>query len=198
MRIPHVQVEWDHWRVTSLLPDHVLRVSPEPEHPRGRKARHMADYWRRARAEGAQGVLWQDPDIVLDPDIMAAMRRQVELAPEAIHVSVHKLWPASTMRDDWVWAHGLMKGETPVMSQRLESYAAWFALGFTYTPARLLDLALPHMPAWVFGQVDSGLGAVARQHAIPAHAAGRVRPVHLHFYPRPDDASWRPGYVDPR
>lgn len=99
------------------------------------------------------------------------------------------------MRESWVYAHGLWKDNMPVMGQQLAPRADWFALGLTYTPGRLLDLASPHMPAWQFGQVDSGLAAVARQHHIPAFPVPRARPKHLHFYPREDDASWRPGHV---
>lgn len=124
---------------------------------------------------------------------MEAMRHAVEQAPDFIHCSVHKLWPASTMRDGWVFAHGLWKDNAPVMEQKVAPRADWFALGFTYTPGRLLQLAYPHMFQWVFGQVDSGLAATARQHFIPAFPVLRCRPKHLHFYPREDDASWRPG-----
>lgn len=197
MFIPHAQVEWNHWRIESVRPDAIIRVIPEPGQPRGRKAVQMADYWRRIRAGNAVGVLWQDPDVVADPDDIKAMREAVEANPNQVWVSCHKLWPASTMRDQWVWAHGIMRDGKPEMSQRLQHLAEWFALGLTYTPARLLDLALPHMPAWVFGQVDSGLSAVARQHGIPGSAVAAARPKHLHFYPREDDASWRPAVVEP-
>lgn len=130
---------------------------------------------------------------MIDPDDLNAMLKAVSSTPEYGWVSLHKLWPASTMRDDWVWAHGRMDDITPVLSQRIEDVAQWWALGFTYTPAALLNAALPHMPAWVFGQVDNGLSAVARQHHIPVHVMRSCRPKHLHFYSREDDASWRPG-----
>jgi len=155
----------------------------------------MAAYWRQARQDGYDGVIWQDPDIVADPDDLEAMREQARDYPDWAHVAAHKLWPASTMRDSWVWGHGIMDGNRPVLSQRMQPRAEWFALGLTYTPGRLLDLALPHMPAWVFGQVDSGLAAVARQHNITGRVVPHARPKHLHFYPREDDASWRKGSV---
>lgn len=136
-----------------------------------------------------------DPDIVADPDDLAEMHKAIERAPEYVHCSVHKLWPASTMRKEWVWAHGMWVGTAPVVSQQMAPYAQWFALGMTYTPAALLDLAAPHMFQWVFGQVDSGLSATARQHNIPAFPVPKCRPKHLHYYPREDDASWRPGQV---
>jgi hypothetical protein len=157
----------------------------------------MAEHWRRIRGQGYAGVIWQDPDIVADPDDLAAMLRHIEVWPGMVHVAVHKLWPASTMRDDWVYGHGVMDGDRPVLSQKLQGRAEWFALGFTYTPAQLLDLAIPHMPAWQFGQVDSGLAAVARQHRIPGRAVTAARPKHLHYYPREDDASWRAGKIEP-
>lgn len=195
MRVPHVQVEWNHWRIPSIQPDHILRVTPESGAPRGRKATLMAEYWRKADSEGAPGVLWQDPDIVTDPDDIAAMQAAIASRPGVVHVALHKLWPASTMRPDWVWGHGRWQNGAPVMSQMLWHTADWFALGLTYTPAVLLDLAAPHMFQWQFGQVDSGLAAVARQHHIGAFPVGKAHPKHLHFYPREDDASWRPGIV---
>lgn len=197
MYIPHVQIEWNHWRIASVAPDIRLPIAPEPDAPRGRKATYMARVWANAKPAGALGIVWQDPDIVIDPDDYEEMMRAAKRAPDFIHVSVHKLWPASTMRESWVWAHGLVKDNVPVLSQQIAPRADWFALGFTYTPGRLLDLAAPHMPAWVFGQVDTGLGAVARQNHIPAFPVPRCRPKHLHFYPREDDASWRAGRVEP-
>jgi hypothetical protein len=196
--IPHAQIEWNHWRVPSLRPGIIIPIVPEPGYPRGRKATYMARFWANTREADAVGVLWQDPDIVADPDDLEEMTKAIERAPEYVHCSVHKLWPASTMRPDWVWAHGAWRNNAPVMGQRMDTVADWFALGFTYTPARLLDIAMPHMFQWVFGQVDNGLAATARQHNIPAFPVPKCRPKHLHFYPREDDASWRPGMVNDR
>lgn len=198
MRIPLAQIEWNHWRSASVRPDHVVRVTPEPDAPRGRKARLMGELWRQVRTSDAPGILWLDPDVIADLDDLAEMHKAIERAPQFVHCSSHKLWPASTMRPDWVWAHGMWVGTAPVMSQNYAPYAQWFALGMTYTPARLLDLALPHMFQWVFGQVDSGLSATARQHNIPSYPVPKCRPKHLHFYPREDDQSWRPGMVKDR
>lgn len=195
MHVPLAQIEWNHWRIASVTPTEIIRVAPTPDQPRGRKAALMAEYWRKIRGADAPGVIWMDPDIVADPDDLEAMREQIRDYPEWVHVAAHKLWPASTMRDSWVWGWGVMDGNQHVLSQRMQPHAEWFALGLTYTPARLLDLALPHMPAWVFGQVDSGLGAVARQHRIPGRVVPHARPKHLHFYSREDDASWRLGEV---
>lgn len=124
------------------------------------------------------------------------MLAAIGMRPDHIHASTHKLWPASTMRDEWVYGHGRWVNNTPVLGQKWEPVAEWFALGYTWTPRELLDLAAPHMFAWVFGQVDSGLGAVARQHGIPSTAVRQCTPKHLHFYPREDDASWRAGAVE--
>lgn len=195
MLIPHVQIQWKHERAESVRPDDILRVAPEDDAPRGRKAALMAAYWWMAKQKGAAGVIWQDPDIVCDPDDLAAMRTAIEYRPTSVAVASHKLWPASTMRDSWVWAHGLHVGGYPVLGQVWQKRAEWFALGLTYTPGRLLDLAYPHMPAWVFGQVDNGLSNIARVHGIPGFAVKDARPKHLHFYPREDDASWRPGHI---
>ena len=195
MLYPHAQIEWNHWRAESIRPDTIIRVTPEPDQPRGRKGVLMAEYWQVARAQGAAGVIWQDPDIVIDPGDRQAMLAAIGMRPADVHCSTHKLWPASTMRDDWVWGHGITDGIYHQLGQTWHARPDWWALGYTYTPGRLLDLAAPHMPAWVFGQVDSGLSAVAVQHGIPAWAIRQCQPKHLHFYPREDDASWRPGMI---
>lgn len=130
-----------------------------------------------------------------DPGDLDAMRAAILYRPTSVHVASHKLWPASTMRQSWVWGHGIMAGPEIIMGQMWQKRAEWFSLGLTYTPGRLLDLAAPHMPAWVFGQVDSGLSNIARDRGIPGFAVKEARPKHLHFYAREDDASWRPGGV---
>lgn len=112
--------------------------------------------------------------------------------PEYVQVAPHKLWPASTGRNDWVWGHGPWQEPIPVMTQELHRHPGWFAMGLTWTPARLLDAAAPDMPAWEYGQTDMGLSRIARQLAIPVMVVAPARPKHMHFYPRKGDLGWPP------
>lgn len=193
MLTPHVQIEWNGWRIESVRPDVVARVYPEDGAPKGRKAAQMAVLWRSLRQAGAVGVLWQDPDVVGDPDDFAAMHAHIGQEPSAVHVAAHKLWPASTGRERWSWGFGTWDDPHPVMGQIIPGTLGWFAMGLTWTPSVLLDLALPHMPFWEYGQVDMGLSRLAREHRIPIRIVPGAQPRHLHFDPREGDAGWRPG-----
>lgn len=115
----------------------------------------------------------------------------IERSPRAVWVAKHKLWPASTAREDWVWGFGPWRDGCPVMQQQPEWHPKWFAMGLTYTPGRLMDLAAPHMFAWVYGECDMRLSQLARDNSIPIMVAARSQPKHLHFYPREGDWGWR-------
>lgn len=151
----------------------------------------MAAAWEEWRDRGATGVIWMDPDIVADPDDLAAMLTRVRYHADAVWISLHKLWPASTGRDTWVWGHGRWNGTMPAMSQDHTVMPGWFALGMTYTPALLLDKVVADLPCWVFGQIDMGLSKVAREIPVPMRVAERCRPKHLHYLPREGDPQWR-------
>ena len=113
------------------------------------------------------------------------MHAHIETDPEAVWVAPHKLWPASTGRGDWVWGHGPWDDTVPVMSQELYAPVEWFALGFTFTPRGLLEVAWPDLGAWEYGMIDMGLSRYARQNAIPMRLAILASPKHVHFYPEP-------------
>lgn len=181
MLAPLIQVSWKGRRVHGVKPDYVLSVNPEPGAPKGRKARHMAAVWRDLRGSGIPGIVWLDPDMAADPGDLDIMRGEAEWSPDEVIVAAHKLWPASTGRDAWVWGHGPWGGNVPVMSQQCVTAVGWFALGMTYTPRKLLDLALRDMDAWHYGQVDMGLSKIAREADIPMRAEYRGMPKHLHL-----------------
>lgn len=151
----------------------------------------MAEAWEHWAAQGAPGVIWIDPDIVADPDDLAAMTARISYWPGAVWCSLHKLWPASTGRDDWVWAHGRWAEPVPEMTQQAMVMPGWFALGMTYTPAILLDKVAADLPCWVFGTIDMGLSAAARATGIPIRVAHECQPKHLHYLPRRGDPAWR-------
>lgn len=191
MRVPLVQVSWDGYRIQSYRPDFILCVRPEPGHPRGRKGALMADSWSALKSEGAAGIIWMDPDIVADPDDMAGMAEAITANPLAVWVARHKLWPASTGRDAWVWGYGPWEGDRPGMTQDPTVTPQWFALGLTYTPARLLDTVWADLECWEFGTIDMGLSRAAREMGIPIYVTPSCRPKHVHWTPRPDDVTYR-------
>lgn len=127
---------------------------------------------------------------MLDPWDAKRMADSIDSMPDSVLVAPHKLWPASTGRLEWVWGHGLWQEPHPVMSQVLHYQAEWFAMGFTYTPRKLLDLALPHMSAWHYGQVDMGLSRLAREHGIDARRLTFCEVKHVHYQPGDDYLAW--------
>lgn len=143
----------------------------------------MAASWVTWRARGASGIITLDPDVVADPDDIETMRGFIDYDNSCVWASMHKLWPASTHRDTWVWAFGKVNGDRPVMSQSTEGPYGWFALGMTYLPAALLDIAVRDMPLWEFGMIDMGLSRTAREHGFTINVAGNCHPKHVHFTP---------------
>lgn len=183
MHIPLIQVEWAGHRIQSLRPDRVLGVRPAVGRPKGYKGEAMADAWAACRPAGAAGILWMDPDIVADLGDLETMHECIAQIPEAVWVAPHKLWPASTGRQEWVWGHGPWAGTAPGMTQDLERRPGWFAMGFTFTPAELLDLAWADLRVWEYGMIDMGLSRYAREAGIPIKVAYGACPRHVHFYP---------------
>lgn len=151
----------------------------------------MAEAWETWRDKGAPGIIWLDPDIVPDLHDLAALQVAQASEPGAVWCSLHKLWPASTRRPTWVWAHGPWEGDRPGMSTSADGEPGWFAMGMTYTPAALLEDAKHELPLWRFGQIDMSLSATARELGIPIRVARLCQPKHLHYRPRKEDSSWR-------
>lgn len=152
----------------------------------------MAAAWLRWRDKGAPGILWMDPDVVADPSDLEAMHQVITYRPDTVWVAAHKLWPASTNLQDWVWGFGGWDDGRMTTTRNMRVMPGWFALGFTYTPAALLQPITSDLAVWVFGQVDMGLSAAARALQVPIRVANQARPRHVHFIKRPGDAGYRP------
>lgn len=182
--IPVWQASWNGRRTESLPVDAVAAIRPVNGWPRGRKGWWMASLWNAWRRPGVPGVVWLDPDVAADPDDLGALRRHALAHPDEVGVALHKLWPASTRRDTWVWGHGVMDGHMPVMSQDPWARPEWFAMGMIYLPGILLDKALPYLPEWQFGHVDMSLARTARENGIGARVVYNCLPKHLHYVTR--------------
>ena len=133
-----------------------------------------------------------DPDIVADPHDHAAMSECIRYNPYACWVARHKLWPASTGRDDWAWGFGPVDGDMPLFGQDPHTPLGWFALGMTYVPAQVLDYVVNDLACWMFGEIDMGLSRAARQLAVPIYPVAGCRPKHVHFTRRAGDVGYRP------
>lgn len=181
MRIPIAQIEWSGNRVQGITPDHIIRAIPEPDWPTGRAAAGRAEVWRQLAAEGAAGVLWLDPDIAADPDDLDRLSASIGTAPADVHTATVKLWPASTGRATWMFGHRVSEVVSDIEGQAWHQRPLFWTTSMVWTPARLLDLALPEMPDRPWHGFDVWLNRLASSHDIPAWAAFGCRPKHLHF-----------------
>lgn len=176
-----MQTEWQGYRINSLTPAHILRVIPEPGFPDGRRSQLTADLWASHGAGHWAGMLWLDCDVAADPDDLAAMAEAVKADPEQVYTGMIKLWPRSTGAAAWFWSHRAGPPSAPICTQAEVEDATNFALGFLWTPARLMNLALPWLRSWRYREIDCGLSELAWRHDIRARAVLDCRPKHLHY-----------------
>lgn len=181
MKIHVTQFQWSGYRINSLPPDHVFDIWPEPGWPQGRKGQLVADYWTKARSSGLEGLLFIDPDIVADPDHLAQVQEAVDQDNQAVYTGWYKLWPASTRRPDWIWSNRPGQVGYPLATQDATQPIAYFSTGFVWVPARLMELATPHLPQIDFAHFDPYLSEVALLHRIPIVGLPRVVLTHVHF-----------------
>ena len=155
-----------------------LHIGPEPGYPFGRKGLALDGAWRQLRNRQCAGMLILDGDVVIDPADYAAMLEAVHGEPSAVHVAPVRLWPASTMRESWVWGHWCGAGP----SQELCLAPSRWSFGFTYLPRRLLYAAhRAGLQKWAFPGVDLRMSQTARNTGIPARVVQECQPKHLHY-----------------
>lgn len=189
--LPITQSEWCGYRVIGPRADYVIHVIPEPGYEHGLEAAGIAAVWDHADRHGALGLLLVGCDVAADPDDIAAMRSAVLERPADLHTGLVKLWPESTGREEWIWSH---RGGTvgfPAATQDLAVPVAYVSLGFLWAPARLLELAAPHLAARQWGETDVYLSETALNHGIAAHVVPDCRPKHLHYQKEHDGGQIR-------
>lgn len=156
---------------------HTLDLRPDIDHPVGRKGHALSVAWRALGRGQAAGMLILDGDVIIDPTHLGAMMAAIDSDPECVWVAPVKLWPVSTHRRDWVWAHW---ETTP--SQQIDQVAGWFSFCFTYIPGPLIDAAIrAGMGRWVYPRVDAGVSKVARRIGVPGKVVAGCFPVHTHW-----------------
>lgn len=160
---------------------HEVRVRPEPEYPAGRKGLALKGAWvQLGRKAGADGMLVLDGDVAIDPGHVRAMFAAIAGRPEIVHTAPVKLWPVSTSRPDWHWAHW---EDHP--SQDIDGKANYFSFCFTYLPAQLLEACINARPKgladWTYPNVDASVSAQARRMGLGAWVVRDCYPVHVHW-----------------
>jgi hypothetical protein len=136
---------------------HKLHVSPEAEHPFGRKGLALASAWNTL-APAADGMLILDGDVAVDPYDVAVMMQAIDAQPLSVLVAPVKLWPASTHLKNWVWGHGIN-----AYSQEDADEPNLFTFSFTYLPRLLIeDCIRVGMASWTYPNVDKRVCARAQ------------------------------------
>jgi hypothetical protein len=104
-----MRVNWDRTAPPFHMPGAVrwfdLHVGPEPGYPFGRRGLAIARAWEQLGNRKDAGMLMMDGDVAIDPLDLAAMGDAIAQTPKMVLVGPVRLWPASTMRESWVWGH---------------------------------------------------------------------------------------------
>jgi hypothetical protein len=176
-----VRVDWDRTAIPlGRLPGrwHTLHLAPEPDYPFGRKGLALLRTWQQIQLSKQEaGLVILDGDVAIDPVDYHAMMRAIPKEPGAVHVAPVRLWPKSTQRSDWYWAHH--RGEA---SQEPCDDPTVFSFNFTYLPRALLDACRQAgMAKWTFPTCDSHVTEVAAKMHLPVRVVHDATPKHLHY-----------------
>jgi hypothetical protein len=186
-----VRVIWDRepfWpmpviRYVSGGDNHAIRFAPvhfgpETGWPAGRKGLALHGAWHQlGRKSNAAGMLVLDADVAVDPQMVVTMMAAIGGDPESVWTAPVRIWPVSTMRHGWVWAHW----ETEA-SQHLDEVANWFSFNFTYLPAALLGQAERRgLKSWTYPNCDASMARTAREMGVKGRVVEDCFPVHLHW-----------------
>lgn len=189
-----VRVIWDRQEYWSLPvirytttdgANHAIRftpvhLGPEAGWPMGRKGLALAGAWGQLNRGGdvADGMLVLDADVAIDPQMVITMMTAIGTDPAAVWTAPVRIWPVSTMKDHWIWAHWNL-----VPSQHVDQSARWFSFNFTYLPRQLLEHCLKpgRLKTWTYPNTDSSVARAARELGIPGNVVADCWPVHLHW-----------------
>ena len=157
---------------------HKVSVAATDDYPLGRKGLVLARAWEQLGPPAkAEGMLVLDGDVAVDPVMVRQMMDAIDGAPGIVHTAPVKIWPVSTHRQDWVWAHWENRA-----SQHIDDTASWFSFNFTYLPAALLAACIKRgMKKWIYPAVDANVSRTARAENIEARPVPDCFPVHLHW-----------------
>lgn len=175
-----VRVNWNNSALAIPLPAafHILHVRPTADHPFGEKGRSLAGTWNQLSHDRMAGMLILDGDVVIEPGDMSNMLAAIHEHTDMVVVAPTRIWPLSTKRKDWVWAHWSKEASQVMETKNIH----WFSFNFTYVPRKVIEQALKDgLADWAFPSVDKRMSQSAVRAKVPVYVAENVLPKHLNF-----------------
>lgn len=155
-----------------------LHIDPSPAQPFGAKGSVLSAAWKQLAGKNADGLLILDGDVMIDPEDHKAMLRAIHEHPGAVQVAPARLWPVSTKRNGWTWAHWA----TEPSMQREDDGVRWFSFCYTYLPRRLMAAAdREGLRSWAYPGVDKRMSETAQKIGIDIRVVGGCHPKHMNY-----------------
>jgi hypothetical protein len=155
-----IRVIWDRTAIPLPLKGfYSVHVGPEPGYPFGRRGLTLAGAWQQLSCAASLGMLMLDGDVAVDPCDVAIMMQAIGSNPDVVHVAPVKIWPVSTKRGQWVWAHSRDDN-----SQDDTDEPIGFGFSFTYLPRALIESCIEAgLRSWAYPWTDTNVSKQARE-----------------------------------
>ena len=156
-----------------------LHITPEPNHPFGRKGLALEKAWEQLAPPNCLGMLILDGDVVIDPQDFMLMSEAIGQDPGAVHVAPARIWPASKPElRGWSWAHWQGHPTQELCTEGIE----FFTFNLTYLPAALVNAAIKKgLRAKQFPGVDAFVSKTARELRTPIRVVLGATPKHMNY-----------------
>ena len=176
-----VRVNWDNSALNIPTPGkfHNLHVNPSVDYPFGEKGRAIAGAWKQLNADNKMdGMLILDGDVVIEPTDLVNMLQAIHHHDKMVVVAPTRIWPKSTKRKDWSWAHWSKEPNQTLETKNIR----WFSFNFTYLPKKVIEQAMQDgLATWMYPRCDMRMSDAAFNAGVPVFVAEAVQPKHLNF-----------------
>jgi hypothetical protein len=172
-----VRINWNHTALDQRAARYfyTAHIEPSARYPVGQKGLVLDSMWRQLTQPAATGMLLLDGDVAIDDTDYRAMLAAIDVEPDIVHTAPVKLWPVSTKREDWIWAHWR---DEP--GQYMQHDPLWFSFCFTYLPRALIEKAHAEgFTTWCYPYVDAQMSRVCQESGIRASVVSGCWPKHL-------------------
>jgi hypothetical protein len=138
----------------------------------------LAGAWKQLNNNNMDGMLIMDGDVVIDPGDLTNMLTAIHEHDKMIVIAPARIWPISTKRKNWVWAHWSTEASQVMETENIR----WFTFNFTYLPKKVIEQALTDgLTEWTYPNVDKRMSESAVTAGVPVYVAENVLPKHLNF-----------------